>query len=133
MSAHSAHTSYPHNAGSAPAFSGSTREGLATEGNTSAAGGSHGNFTGNAGNDFSLRGIEKNADRESDLTVPNSMPGESLSTAGPGGDYKHTQLQEHEKKGLKQRLERDDEREDREARGYDEPITKARQPTDHLI
>lgn len=49
------------------------------------------------GNDFSLRGIEKQTGREGDHVEPNVVPGESGGTAGPGGDYKHTDgLQGHE-------------------------------------
>ncbi|GAA5970682.1 hypothetical protein JCM11641_007398 [Rhodosporidiobolus odoratus] len=127
-------TSYQHNQGAAGAFSGSTRE-SAVEGNTSAAGTAGGQFSGpttaqtegiTLGNDFSLRGLK--GEREGDLVEPNVVSGETAGTAGPGGDFKHTGLQEHEKKCLKQRLENNDERADREARGYDEPINEARKP-----
>ncbi|GAA5908584.1 hypothetical protein JCM6882_003684 [Rhodosporidiobolus microsporus] len=119
------------------AFSGSTKDEMFA-GNTTAAGGAGGSLTGpttaqeeghTLGNDFSLRGMK--GEREGDLVEPNVLPGESASTAGPGGDFKHRGLQAHEAKGMKQRLERDDEREDREAAGYDnEPINRLRQPAD---
>lgn len=65
-------------------------------------------------------------EREGDHVEPNHLSGESLSTAGPGGDYKQREPQEHELKGMKQRLENDDERASREALGYDEPISRLR-------
>jgi hypothetical protein len=65
-------------------------------------------------------------EREGDHVEPNVLPGESLSTAGPGGDMRQRKAQEHELKGMKQRLENDDERASREALGYDETITRLR-------
>lgn len=65
-------------------------------------------------------------EREGDHVEPNVLPGESLSTAGPGGDMRQRQAQEHELKGMKQRLENNDERASREALGYDEPISRLR-------
>lgn len=44
------------------------------------------------GNDARIRTSE----RESDHTEPNVLPGESMSTAGPGGDYRHREAQSHE-------------------------------------
>lgn len=78
------------------------------------------------GNDFRLANTKADP-RESDLTEPNALAGDMASTAGPGGDAKHREATAHETKGLRQRLENDDEREDREARGYDEPINRMRQ------
>ncbi|GAA5841474.1 hypothetical protein JCM11251_007152 [Rhodosporidiobolus azoricus] len=119
----------------APSFSGSTRDENIV-GNTSGAAGAGGQLHGattaqteghTLGNDFSLRGVQN--ERESDLKEPNVLPGETAGTAGPGGDYKTRELEAHEAKGMKQRLERDDERADREAAGYpDEPINRLRQP-----
>ncbi|GAA6042020.1 hypothetical protein JCM8097_009151 [Rhodosporidiobolus ruineniae] len=127
-----------HTEKAAGAFSGSNRED-AFQGNTSAAGGAGGQFTGpttsedvgSLGNDFSLRGVQ--GEREGDLVEPNALAGDMASTAGPGGDFKHREPGEHELKGMKQRLERDDERADREARGYDEPISRLRLATDRGI
>lgn len=147
---------------SAPAFSGSSREG-AVDGNTSGAAGSRGGappselrFVCIAANEptrgtgpklttatriFSCQeptlgeqmGITMPADtkiisneREGDHVEPNVLPGESLSTAGPGGDMRQREAQEHELKGMKQRLENDDERASREALGKDEPISRVR-------
>ncbi|GAA5947233.1 hypothetical protein JCM3775_007603 [Rhodotorula graminis] len=129
-------TTSTNTASSAPAASGSTREGV-VDGNTSAAGGSRGGAIQqntaaqdegkNLPNDFTLANTKADIAAD-DHTEPNVVPGESLSTAGPGGDVRQKEVSEHEQKGLKQRLERDDEREDREARGYDEPISRLRQP-----
>lgn len=44
------------------------------------------------GNDARIRTSE----RESDHTEPNVLPGESMSTAGAGGDYRHREAQSHE-------------------------------------
>ncbi|BGP39204.1 hypothetical protein JCM10450v2_003159 [Rhodotorula kratochvilovae] len=124
---------------SAPAASGSTRESAVVDGNTTSAAGSRGGLREEntvaqdeghtLPNDFRL--INTKADgRDGDHTEPNALPGDMASTAGPGGDTRHVQPAEHELKGLKQRLENDDERADREALGYDEPISRTRQPTD---
>ncbi|GAA6014853.1 hypothetical protein JCM10207_002202 [Rhodosporidiobolus poonsookiae] len=127
-------SSHQHSQGAAAAFSGSTREDL-IDGNTTKAGGAGGQFSGETtaqqqghtlGNDFSLRGMK--GEREGDFAEPNVLPGESAGTAGPGGDYGSRPVHEHELKGMKQRLERDDERADREGMGYDEPISRMRQP-----
>lgn len=69
-------------------------------------------------------------ERETLHTEANPVTGDSTSTAGPGGDARHRVVHEHELKGMKQRLENDDERASREALGKDEPITEARKPTD---
>ncbi|GAA5994341.1 uncharacterized protein JCM10292_002003 [Rhodotorula paludigena] len=137
MSAHAA-TSSTNTGKSAPAVSGSTRESL-VEGNTTGAAGSRTGPIGQPtvgeemgvtlGNDFRLANTKADP-RESDLTEPNALAGDMASTAGPGGDAKHREATAHETKGLRQRLENADEREDREARGYDEPINRMRQPTD---
>ncbi|GAA5952405.1 hypothetical protein JCM8115_003592 [Rhodotorula mucilaginosa] len=127
-------TTSSHNTGnSAPAFSGSSREG-AVEGNTSGAAGSRGGAPPKPTLGEQM-GITMPADtkiisteREGDHVEPNVLPGESLSTAGPGGDMRQRKTQEHELKGMKQRLENDDERASREALGYDETITRLRQP-----
>jgi hypothetical protein len=103
------------------AFSGSTRE-SGVDGNTSGAAGSRGGPVEGAfshiayierhthelldsaetttaqemgitmGNDARIRTSE----RESDHTEPNVLPGESMSTAGAGGDYRHREAQSHE-------------------------------------
>ncbi|GAA5860540.1 hypothetical protein JCM8547_000335 [Rhodosporidiobolus lusitaniae] len=78
------------------------------------------------GNDFSLRGMK--GEREGDHVEPNALAGDSADTAGKGGDFVHREAGAHEMKGMKQRLERDDERADREAQGYDEPINRNRVP-----
>ncbi|BGP23934.1 hypothetical protein Rt10032_c05g2356 [Rhodotorula toruloides] len=126
-------TASTNTAKSASAFSGSTRED-GIDGNTST--GVRGGPVEEAttahemgitmGNAARIRTTE----RESDHTEPNVLPGEAMSTAGPGGDYRHREAQSHEMRGLKQRLENNQEREDREAAGYGEPINRNRLPID---
>ncbi|GAA5987109.1 hypothetical protein JCM10908_001029 [Rhodotorula pacifica] len=130
-------TTSHNNSNAAPAFSGSSREG-AVAGNTSGAAGSRGGAPPKPTLSEQM-GITMPADtkiisheREGDHVEPNVLPGESLSTAGPGGDMKRREPAAHELKGMKQRLENDDERASRERLGYDEPINRLRKPANDL-
>ncbi|GAA6059786.1 hypothetical protein JCM10212_003681 [Sporobolomyces blumeae] len=128
----------PNTGSSAPAASGSTREEVTNVvGNTTAPAGSANPAVGNglpketlsAKLGYTMPADTKIVDteREGDHVVPNS---DKSGTAGPGGDVVHKETQAHDVTGMKGRLERDDERADRESAGWKEPVLGDRKPAE---
>ncbi|GAA5886579.1 hypothetical protein JCM5296_005336 [Sporobolomyces johnsonii] len=130
---------HPNTGKAAPSSSGSTREDT-VHGNTTSPAGSLNPALGQGIREETLpskmgitmspnaRIILDDGGHGGDHVQPNANDG--TSTAQRGGDFVHSERQNHDDKAFKQRLERDDEREFRRALGLKTPVTADRHVAD---